>query len=108
MVDGGSENKGFVKELCARVCMEKHTVTPYHPQANGVMDRSHTHIVDRLSKLCSASPSEWPNFLSPILWADRTTVRKSVGFTPFQHVYVCQCLLPIELLLSTWQTYYNQ
>ena len=35
-------------------------------------------------------------------------MRKSTGFTPFQLVHGRQCLLPIELLLSTWQTYYNR
>ena len=98
VVDGGSENKEFVDELCARLHMEKHTVTPYHPQANGVVERGYKQLVNGQSKLGSASPSEWPNFLSAILWADRTTVRKSTGFKPVQLVYGRQCLLPIELL----------
>ena len=108
VVDGGSENKGFVDELCVCLRVEKHTVTPCHPQANGVVERGHKQLVDGLSKLCSASPGKWPNFLGAILWADLTTVRKSTGFTPFQLVYGRQCLLPIELLLSTWQMYYSQ
>ena len=83
-------------------------MTPYHPQANGVVERGHKQLVDGLSKLCSASPGKWPNVLSGILWADRTTVMKSTAFTPFQLVHGRQYLLPIELLLSTWQTYYNQ
>ena len=67
VVDGGSENKGFVDELCARLRVEKHTVTPYHPQANGVVESGHKQLVDGLSKLCSTSPGKWPNFLSAIL-----------------------------------------
>ena len=108
VVDGGSENKGIVDELCAQLRVAKHTVTPYHPQANGLVERGHKQIVDGLSKLCSRSPGKWPNFLTAILWADRTTTRKSTGFTPFQLIYGRQCLLPIELQLSTWQTLWDR
>jgi transposase InsO family protein len=103
VVDGGPENKGIVDELCERLRIPKHTVTAYHPQANGVVERGHKQIVDGLSKACSNSPGRWPLHLKTVLWADRTTTRKSTGFTPFQLVYGRQCLLPIELHLSTWQ-----
>ena len=108
VVDRGSENKGIVDELCAQLRVAKHTVTAYHPQANGLVERGHKQIVDGLSKLCSRSPGKWPNFLTAILWADRTMTRKSTGFTPFQLIYGRQCLLPIELQLSTWHTLWDR
>ena len=67
IVDGGAENKGMVEELCAQLRVVKHTMTAYHPQANGLVERGHNQIVDGLSKLCSGSPSKWPNFLTHIL-----------------------------------------
>jgi transposase InsO family protein len=103
VVDGGPENKGMVDEICARLHVSKHTVTAYHPQANGLVERGHKQLVDGLSKVCSRSPAKWPNYLNAMLWADRTTVRKSTQYTPFQLIYGRQCLLPIELQLSTWQ-----
>ena len=103
VADGGPENKGMVDEICARLRVAKHTVTAYHPQANGLVERGHKQLVDGLSKVCSRSPAKWPNYLNAMLWADRTTVRKSTQYTPFQLIYGRQCLLPIELQLSTWQ-----
>ena len=70
IVDGGAENKGMVEELCAYLRVAKHTVTAYHLQANGLVERGYKQIVDGLSKLCSGSPGKWPNFLTHILWAD--------------------------------------
>ena len=75
----------------------------YYLQANGIVERGHKQLGDRLSKACSQHPVKWPNYLTAIVWADRTTVKKSTGYSPFQLVYGRQYLLPIELLLSSWQ-----
>ena len=108
VVDGGSEKQGIVDDFCAQLRVAKHTVTPYHPQANGLVEIGHTQIVDGFSKICSKSPGKWPSFLTAIPWADRTTTRKSTGFTPFQLIYGRQCLLPIELQQSTCQTLWDR
>ena len=104
IVDGGSENKGEVHSICDQLRIKKHTVTAYHPQANGVVERGHKELVDGLSKAGSGrSPAKWPEYLNDVLWADRITVRKSTGFSPFKLVYGRKCLLPIEIIFSTWQ-----
>ena len=41
IVDGGAENKGMVEKLCAQLRVAKHTMTAYHPQANGLVERGH-------------------------------------------------------------------
>ena len=78
-------------------------ITAYHPQANGVVERGHKQLVDGLSKACSGkSPTKWPEYLNDVLWADRITVQKFTGFSPFELVYGWKCLLPIEVIFSTW------
>ena len=104
IVDGGSENKGEVDSICDQLTIKKHTVTAYHTQANGVVERGHKQLVDGISKACSRrSPAKWPEYLNNVLWADGITVRKSTGFSPFELVYGRKCLLPIEIIFSTWQ-----
>ena len=104
VVDVGPENKGMVDEICARLRVMKHNITAYHPQANGVIERGHKQlVVDGLSQVCSRSPAKWAIYLNAMLWEDRTTVQNSTQYTPFQLIFGGQCLLPIELQLSTWQ-----
>ncbi len=104
VVDGGSENKGVVEDVCELYSVKKHTVTAYHPQANGVVERGHKQLVDGLSKACAGdSIRKWPDHLISVLWADRITVRKSTKFSPFELVYGRKCLLPIDVIFSTWQ-----
>ena len=82
----------------------KHIIIAYHPKAKGVVERGHKQLVDGLSKACSGkSPAKWPEYLNDVLWADRITVRKSTGFSPFELVYGRKCLLPVEIIFSTWQ-----
>ena len=101
VVDGGSENKGEVDSICDQLRIKKHTVTAYHPQANGVVERGHKQLIDRLSKACSRrSPAKWLEYLKDMLWDDRITVRKSKGFSPFELIYGRKCLLPIEIIFS--------
>ena len=40
--------------------------------------------------------SNWHNMLFSALWAYRTSVKTSTGFTPFQLVYGLEAMLPIE------------
>ena len=98
-VDGGSENKGMVDDVCNLYSIKKHTVTANHPQANGIVERGHKQLVDGLSKAwVKDSIKKWPEYLVLILWADQITVRKSTKFSPFELVYGRKCMLPINVI----------
>ena len=69
--------KGVVDDVCNLYSIKKHTVTAYHLQANGIVERGHKQLVDGLSKACTKdSIKKWPEYHVPVLWADRITVRK--------------------------------
>src|SRR5207248_753889 len=67
-----------------------------------MIERGHKPVVDALSKLCQGDFSKWTKYLHLVLWADRVTVRRSTGFTPYSLVYGADPLLPIELSVPTW------
>src|SRR5262249_48189372 len=41
VVDGGSENKGFVRELLERIQVKRVLISAYHPQSNGLAEQGH-------------------------------------------------------------------
>jgi hypothetical protein len=105
VVDGGAENKKWTDLLLKRYNIRKITVTPYHAAANGVIERGHRPIGDALSKLtaCSDEPKEmWIDHLPAVLWADRITVRRTTGYSPFRLMFGQDAVLPIELENLTW------
>ena len=103
VVDGGSENKGLVKEFTTRYGIKRVQISPYHPQANGMVERGHKPIVDALSKMTNGGQGNWVDNLHSVLFADRATVRTSTGHSPYYLNHGCQPLLPIELKYPTWR-----
>jgi len=45
---------------------------------------------------------KWVRHLQAVVFADRTTVRRSTGLTPFELVFGIPPALPIELQVSSW------
>ena len=103
VVDGGPENKEQVIELANRYGIKRIMVSAYHPQANGMIERGHKPIVDALSKMTNGGLDKWVDNLHAVLWADRTTVRRSTGHTPFYLNCGNEAVLPIELEIPTWR-----
>jgi len=106
--DGGKENKKKTRKLLMKYLIKHVIVSPYNPQANGMIERGHQPIVDALSKLTNGftrhGQDGWVTHLPSVLLADRTTIRTSTGMTPFRMMYGYEAILPIELDVPTWQT----
>ena len=100
-MDGSSENLDLTKDLLEHYRVQQTIISPYHPQANGLVERGHESIVNSLAKY-SEKPGDWVKHLSLALWADRISVRRSTGYSAFELVYGRECLLPVELSVTSW------
>ena len=102
--DGGPENQGVTKQLLDRYRIRNIQIVPYHPQSNGLIERGHQNIVDALAKMTSTSGSigSWIDHLPGVMWADRITVWRSTGKTPYRVAFGQDCLLPIDVEEGTW------
>ena len=104
VIDGGPENKKLVETLTQKYRIKRLIVSAFHPQANGMVERGHTPVKDALSKLTLGGEGRWTRHLHSVLWADRTTIRRSTGMTPLRVTTGTEAVLPIELNVPTWQT----
>ncbi|KAK1907837.1 hypothetical protein P3342_006166 [Pyrenophora teres f. teres] len=98
--DGGPENKGLVENLQQQWGINRVISSAYHPQGQGLIERGHAPIVAALKKL----RGNWVDNLANVLWADRTTVKRSTQETPAYLVSGREHILPVELSIPTWQT----
>jgi hypothetical protein len=77
-------------------------ISPYNSQGNGKIERAHLDIREALSKATSGHLGKWYWFLKPILWADRITVRRGLGCSPYFAVTGAEPILPLDIVESTW------
>jgi Integrase zinc binding domain/RNase H-like domain found in reverse transcriptase len=104
VLDGGRENMDMTRNLLEDYRIQNTVISSFHPQTAGLVERGHGPIINSLAKYCQHAPETWPKHLSLALWADRISVRRSTGYSAFELLYGRECLLPVELMIESWQT----
>ncbi len=104
VIDGGSEFKAEAKEILHRFNIDRISISPYNSRANGINEAGHLPIAASLAKMTGGTGRNWKALLPYVLYADRTTVRNSHGFSPFALVHGYDPISPIEQDIPTWRT----
>ena len=86
----------MMEELSAKLGFRHENSTPYYPQANGEVDAINKVLKTMLRRMVGYHKSSWHHILFSALWAYRTTVKTTTGFTPFQLVYGLEAILHVQ------------
>ena len=78
------------------------TISPYNSQANGIVERRHFDVRDALMKACDGEESKWSTVWDAVLWAERVTIQKSTGMSPYKIVHGVEPVLPFDLAEGTF------
>ena len=57
---GANFRSNIIDEMCRLLSMKKLQTTPYHPQTNELVDRSHQTIMQMIRKLGEDRKADWP------------------------------------------------
>eukprot|EP00253_Pinus_taeda_P013885 PITA_13885 len=93
----------MMTELTGQLGLRHDSSTPYYPQDNGLVEAINKVLVIMIRRIIGIHQSNWHNMLFSVLWAYRTSVKMSTGFTPFQLVYGLEAVLPIECEIPSFQ-----
>ncbi|XP_049386460.1 uncharacterized protein LOC125850644 [Solanum stenotomum] len=86
----------LMKEVCEQFKIVHRHSTPYRPKANGAVEAANKNIKKILRKMVQGS-RQWHEKLPFALLVYRTTIRTSIGTTPYLLVYGTEAVIPIEV-----------
>ena len=103
LTDRGTQFVSDLMEEINRLLSLKHLkTTAWHPQCNGLVERFNGTLKTILKKLCAECPEQWDRYLPSVLFAYRTSIQESSGFSPFELVFGRKIRGPMELLRAFW------
>jgi len=100
--DQGSEFMGEVTEILARFKVKHIRTSPYHPQANGVVERGNGPFKEALYRTARELRRPWHELVDFASWAERTTHSRTTGYTPYRLMMGQDCILPFDLEEATF------
>jgi len=89
-------NSNLMKEVCEQFKIVHHNSTPYRPKANGAVEAANKNIKKILRRMVQGT-RQWHEKLPFALLGYRTTVRTSIGATPYLLVYGTEAVIPAEV-----------
>jgi uncharacterized protein YgiM (DUF1202 family) len=102
VTDNGSEVKAGFRKLMKRMNIPHVKISPYNKHATGVVEQGHYTLREAIVKSCGGKIESWPQKLAAALLADRVTVSRVTGFSPYQLLHGTDPILPFDLAEATF------
>ncbi|KAL4082731.1 hypothetical protein QTP88_029664 [Uroleucon formosanum] len=98
VTDCGTEflSKVF-KEVCKLLKISQTSTTPYLPQSNGSLERSHRTLGEYLRNYSGKNPQNWDVYVPYAMYCHNSSVHTSTGFQPHEVVYGYPLSVPNSL-----------
>lgn len=107
LTDNGAN---FIAQLMKRVCKLLHIkaiqTTPYHPESNGALERSHRALKEYLRSYVNKNLNDWNNYIQFAVFSYNTTPHSSTKFTPHELIFGQKAEIPSALVKKP-DTIYN-
>ena len=100
--DNGTEFKGATEILMEKYRVPVVRISPYNSQANGKIERTHCTYLESIWRVVQGETETWPSWLGYALWADRITVKRNTGYSPYFLLYGQHPLLPFDVTDRTF------
>ena len=106
VTDNAKQMKAALNWLEDKYGIKGITISSYNSQANGPVERSHWDVRQSMVKATGGNMRKWFWFLAQVIWADRVTIRRGLGCSPYFAVTGCHPVLPLDLVETTWLVEY--
>ena len=97
------DSKVFRKCYCDLEIKNRYSM-PAYPRCNGQAEATKKTVVNKLKKRLENAKRKWAKELPNVLWAYRTTPRRSASEIPFSMTYKTMVVIPMEISLPSMRT----
>ena len=104
---GSNFLSSLMNQLCKLLSIEKIKTSPYHPQANGLVENFNGTLKKMLKCYAQEEPNDWDQHIPYVLFAYRESPHESTGFSPFELLYGRRVRGPLQLLKENWENEAN-
>lgn len=104
------QGTNFTADLFKRTCqflkIKQLWSSPYHPQTQGALERSHSTLKEYLKSYVNENQSDWHKYVYTAMLAYNTNVHTTTKFTPYELVFGHKPFIPNSIYdLRTDLTY---
>ncbi|XP_026743752.1 uncharacterized protein LOC113505319 [Trichoplusia ni] len=82
------------KETCKFLKIKQLWSSPYHPQTQGALERSHSTLKEYLKSYISENQDNWPKYVYTAMLAYNTSIHSTTNFTPYELIFGHKPILP--------------
>lgn len=76
----------------------KHLISsPYHPQTNGALERSHLTLKDYLKHYIKPDQTDWDEYIQFAMFSYNSSIHSSTNFTPYELLFGHKAYLPTSI-----------
>ncbi len=102
VTDNGSAFVAAINYLSKKYHINHIRISGYNSRANGIAERPHFDVRQGLFKASDGDQKKWSQNTYSVFWADRITIRKCMGCSPYFAATGTEPLLPMDIVESTW------
>ena len=84
---GSNFMSGIFQQVMHELGITQYKSSPYHPESQGALERFHQTLKNMIRSYCFDTEKDWDEGIHLLLFAVRESVRKSLGFSPFELVF---------------------
>jgi hypothetical protein len=101
VTDNGPQFIAAVRWLSLKYGIHHIRISPYNSRAN-LVERRHYDVREAIVKSAGGDVRNWHKYAHHVFWAERATIQKATGFSPFYMVYGVEPVLPFDIEEATW------
>ena len=98
---GTSFTSSIIEELCKILGIQRLQTMPFHPQTNGLVERSHQMIMHMIGKLGEDKKADWPSHLAEIVHTYNATQSAVTRYSPHYLMFGRWPRLPVNFVFPT-------